>query len=189
MGFLKKNFTDQYKSESGIPATTAITSLDYLDANTSSIGLGGTLTAPKWQGSITADYTYNIEKMTRTGDNNSVIATKAKDSEFREQAIRLNAVLPLSLQPSHLAILGGMNYSYKDYINAQSGNPLSLYPTLGGQRIHSILLTYNAQVQMHVWDKYGINLNLGFEQSNSHSQAAALTYKVNRYFGQLSGSF
>jgi len=189
MGFLKKNFTDQYKSQSGTPSITTITSLAYLDANTSSIGLGGTLTAPKWGGSITADYTYNMEKMTRTGDNNPVIAAKAKDSEFREQAIRLNTVLPLSLQPSRLAILGGMNYSYKDYINAQSGNPSSLYPTLGGQRIHSILLTYNAQAEIHLWEKYGINLNLGFEQSNSHSQAAALTYKSNRYFGQLSGSF
>jgi len=183
MGFLKKKYNDHY-TQAGTPA-----SLAYLDAHTSSIGLGGTLTAPKWGGSITADYTYNMEKMTRTGDSNTVLAAKAKDSEFREQAIRLNAVLPLSLHPARLAILGGMNYSYKDYVNPQSGNPLSLYPTLGGQRIQSILLTYNAQIQMHLWEKYGVNLNIGFEQSNSHSQAAALTYKSNRYFGQLSGSF
>ena len=178
--YLRKQFTDHSRSSG------TITSLKYLDANSWSVGGGSTLTAPAWGGTLVMDYTFNNEQTRNTSVGDLQLAQKSRDSRFREHAIRVDATLPFIGFLSRAAVLGNMRYSYKDFPNLQTG---VLYSDVAGQHIKAASLTLGVQLQVTVWDKAGLNLSAGYERTTSHSQTATLTYRTNRYFGQLSAGF
>jgi len=180
--YLNKKYTDSFASQG------VLTSLAYLDADAWSVGAGFTASASRWNwgGSLLIDYTLNNENTNNTNHADPVLANKSRDSKFREHAVRLNTTLPLPSALSRIAFLGNMNYSYKDYLNSQTG---ALYANNAGQRVKSILLTLGVQMQIHLWKKYGIDLGIGYEQNSSRSHVDVLTYKSKRYFGQLTGNY
>jgi len=182
--YMDKKFTRNYLV-SGI-----LSSLEYLDAQSTGIGAGASLLGSSllkgWNGSLSLDYTYNEEKPKNTGSVVPTVAAKALDGQFREHAIRLNAYLPLGLGESRMALLGNANYSYKDYTNLQSG---SVYPSAISLNMKSIMLTTGAKLQMQVWKEIGLNLSIGMESTVSHSHASELNYKINRYFSALSAAY
>jgi len=178
-GFLQKFYTGNYLG-TGAPAT----SLEYLDAKTWSAGLGATLVVPGWGASIQTDYTFNNELTDKTSDPQ--LGAKALDSRFIEHAISVDVTIPLPGILSRFSILGNLNYSYKDYLNQQSGQ---VYPSVTGQNIKVILLTRGVKAQVLVWEKFGLTLAGGAERTTSHSLASEVTYESNKYYGQLSANF
>lgn len=165
-------------------------SLEYLDARTTGIGMGvslaGTALAKTWNGSLTLDYTFNDEKPKATANPDPLIAAKALDSRYREHALRLSASLPLGTGASRYSLLVNANYSWKDYLNLQSG---SVYPSAAGQHMKASMLTTGARIQAMLWKKAGLTLGLGMEHTASHSQASELTFKSNRYFAVFSAFY
>lgn len=184
IAYLDKQYTRSYVT-GGLS-----TSLEYLDARSTGVGVGATLAGSAllkdWNGSLSIDYTFNDERTKHAGSPNATIAAQSRDSRYREHSVRFNASLPLGLGDTRLSLLANANYTYRDYPNIQSGNT---YPSAAGLHMKSGMLTSGARIQMQVWKKIGLNLAAGFEQTVSHSHASELTYKSNRYFGALSASY
>jgi len=178
--YLRKWFSDHFSSSG------TVTSLKYMDANSWSAGVGGTLTAPAWEGTLVMDYTFNDERTRNTSVGGLQLAQKSRDNRFREHVIRADTTLPFTGFLSRVAVLGNMRYSYKDFPNLQTG---ALYSDVAGQHIKAASLTLGVQLQATIWEKAGLNVSAGYERTTSHSQTATLTYRTNRYFGQLSASF
>jgi len=182
--FLAKNNTNHFFSS----GTT--TSLAYLDARSYGIGISGTLAGPDEKGSLSLDYTFNMERPTHSNSPDATLAAKSSDSKFNEHAIRVNASVPMPGKFSMFSLAGSFSYSYKDYRNKQDAGGL-LYPEIPNQFITAVSSTYNINLQANDIIKisgHGISGSIGFEHNKAHATAPSLSYKSNRYFGSISGS-
>jgi len=183
-GYLDKKYTGQFYS-AGIPS-----SLAYLDAKATALGIAGTL-ADEAGHALALDYTFSMERPTRTNSADATLATKSSDSKFNEQGIRLNATLPLSGKLSQFSIEGSGSYSYKKFLNRQDAAGL-IYPTAANQFAKAVSSNYGARLQVTDMVKirgYGISGSIGLEHTEAHSTASALTYKSNKYMGSISSMF
>ncbi len=174
-GYLNKQYTSDYRG----------TSLKYLDADSTSVGMGGSITSREWGGGLNADYTYTDEHTNKAGD--PLVGTKARDSRYQEHLIRADAVLPLPAgRLERLRLLPSYSYTYRNYPNAQSG---TLYTDIPGQQMKVKLSTWSIRLQGLLWKKYNLTLSGGYEYNRSTAQSSILTYRFKRYFGQLAGSY
>jgi len=183
VGYLKKNYTSAYTSTdtTGIISTQ---SLAYLDAETWSYGVGATYSGKMWPANLTIDYTYNDEQTI-----NSTV--KALESAFTEHVVRGDVRLPFTGSLSRFALLGNASYSEKRY----RGLPSTVFfrqvytDVAANQRIDATLTTLGVKLQAMLWQKIGLTATAGYEQTESKSNTASLTYKSKKYFGQLSASY
>ncbi|MFC1537101.1 tetratricopeptide repeat protein [Pseudomonadota bacterium] len=178
VAYLKKNYTTTYSSADATTRVVTTQSLAYLDAKTWSFGAGGSYSGKEWPANLTLDYTFNDERT--VGNSN-----KARDSQFKEHAVRADATLPFTGQLSKFALLGNASYSKKNYTNIQSGVTYDA----GLQKVHVNLTTLGIKAQAQLWDEYGLTASLGFEQTKSSSNTSSLSYKSKKYFGQLSAAY
>ncbi len=173
VAYLKKNYTNNYTSGG---ATVPLT---YLDANSWSFGAGGTYSGREWPASLTLDYTFN--------DENTIENTnKARDSRYKEHAVRADATLPFTGRLSKLALLANASYSKKNYLNIQTG---AVYNDVIGQKAHVNLTILGIKAQTQLWDEYGLTAAVGYEVTKSTSNTSLLRYEAHKYFGQVSGSY
>ncbi|MCF7821446.1 MAG: tetratricopeptide repeat protein [Mariprofundaceae bacterium] len=177
--YLNKNYTANYASG----GTTQ--SLTYLDANTWSFGAGGSYSGKAWPANLTLDYTYNDEK-TINNEITVIESNKALDSRFKEHAVRADVTLPFTGQLSRFALLANASYSKKNYSNIQTG---ALYADVINQKAYVNLTTLGIKAQARLWDEYGVTGSVGYEQTKSSSNTSSLSYKSNKYFGQLSAAY
>ena len=178
VAYLKKNYTTTYSSADATTRVVTTQSLAYLDAKTWSFGGGGSYSGKEWPANLTLDYTFNDEKTV----NNS---NKARDSQFKEHAVRADVTLPFTGQLSRFALLGNASYSKKNYTNTQSGVTYDA----GVQKVYVNLTTLGIKAQAQLWDEYGVTGSVGYEQTKSASNTSSLTYKSKKYYGQISGSY
>lgn len=180
VAYLNKNHAANYLSG------TTTTSLEYLDANNISAGVGGTVIAsPEWAGSLTVDYTISDERNKSQAD--ATLNQKARDSRSRGHLISADMTLPLTGMLSRISIMGNASYSYTDYLNGQSGN---VYNDVAvGSNITSITKTWGAKVQVLICKKISLKASGGFKKSISRSHTSSLTYESSRYYGQLTAYY
>lgn len=163
----------------------AIISLKYLDGLTWSAGAGGTFTpSSDWGGNLSVDYTFNDEHTKSNAD--ATVNAKASDSRAREHSMKADLTLPLTGMLSRISVIGNVSYSYKSYLNSQSGN---LYDDVTGSKITFASLTWGAKLQAALWKKYNLNLVAGLEKNKSRSHTSSLTYESNRYYAQLTAYY
>jgi len=180
VAYLNKNHNANYLS--GATAT----SLEYLDADNISAGVGGTVIAsPDWAGSLTMDYTITDERNKSHAD--TTLNQKARDSRSRGHLISANLTLPLTGMLSRISIMGNASYSYTDYLNAQSGNVYADVPI--GSNITDITKTWGAKVQVLLCKEISLKAIGGFKKSISRSHTSSLTYESSRYYGQLTAYY
>ncbi|MES0370778.1 MAG: tetratricopeptide repeat protein [Mariprofundaceae bacterium] len=177
--YLKKSYTDVFTSS----GTTQ--SLTYLDANTWSVGAGGSYTGKEWPVSLTLDYTFNLE---RTIDNETVNteSIKAQESASTEHAVTADVTIPFTGVLSRLSLLGNVNYSRKNYDNVQNRQ---LYTDVVSKKVDVNMLIWGVKAQVSLWSKFGLTGSLGYEQTRSSSNTASLTYESRKYFGQISAAY
>jgi len=179
--YIDKAYNGNYNSSG------TITSLKYLDARNWSAGIGGTAVAsPDWPASLTVDYNFSDERTkSQTG---ATLNAKALDSRYREHAASVDLTLPSPFKGvlSRLSLIWNMDYSQKNYPNAQSGN---VYTDVKNQTIKARSLTWGGKLKFMIWKKISLNAVLGYEQNKSHSHTSTLTYDTNRYYGQLSAYY
>ena len=176
--YIEKRYTGSYTSTAtnGLVSTQPLT---YLDANTWSYGVGATYSGKMWPASLTVDYTFNDEK--------TINATaKARDSEYKEHVIRADAMLPFTGSLSRFSLLGNLSFSKKKYSNIQSG---LVYSDIAGSHASANLTTVGVKLQGMLWQKIGLTASVGYESSESRSNTTLLSYKSNKYMGQLSASY
>jgi hypothetical protein len=183
--YLEKGYTDAFSSTNQLTGVTTVQSLTYLDAKTWSFGAGGFYSGREWPASLTLDYTFTDEK---TIDNEKTVieSNKAKDSRYREHAVRADATLPFTGRLSKLALLANASYSKKNFSNIQSGD---LYADNTGQKTHANLTILGIKAQAQLWDEYGLTASVGYEATKSTSSTSLLRYEAHKYFGQISGSY
>lgn len=175
--YLRSAYTDSYQSAG------STVSLEYQDAWTLSLGLGTTI-FPKWGGNLTLDYNFNDEHTINEDD--AVLGPDARDNRFREHVAQADIALPLPGMLSRLSILGNLNYSYKDYLNTQSGVS---FPSAAGKNLTADVLTLGIKIQASLWKAINLKLIAGMEQANSSSIATELDYKRNLYFTQITARY
>ena len=173
--YMNKQYTDHYQ---GI-------SLQYLNADAYSLGLGTTLSNTTWKSSLKLDYTYT-DNRTNKGNDPTIVGPKSLDSRYREQAIRASAVLPLPFMSGRLKLLPDFSFAYRDYPHAQSG---ALYTDITGLHMQVRQTDWSVKLQAMVWKKYNLTLSAGYEDYRSASQTSILTYSYHRYFGQISAYY
>jgi hypothetical protein len=173
--YMNKRYTDHYQ---GI-------SLQYLNADAYSLGLGTTLSNAAWKSSLKLDYTYTDER-TNKGNDPTIVGLKSQDSRYREQAIRASAVLPLPFINKRLKLIPDFSYAYRNYPNVQSG---ALYTDIPGQLMQVRQTDWSVKLQALVWKKYNLTLSAGYEDYRSAAQTSILTYSYHRYFGQISAYY
>jgi len=172
--YMNKRYTDHYQ---GI-------SLQYLNADAYSVGLGTTLSNAAWKSSLKLDYTYTDDRTNK--GNDPVVGLKSQDSRYREQAIRASAVLPLPVMNKRLKLIPDFSYAYRNYPHVQSG---ALYTDIPGQLMQVRQTDWSVKLQALVWKKYNLTLSAGYEDYRSASQTSILTYSYHRYFGQISAYY
>jgi len=188
--YLQKRHTKKYASINSQTSVKSTTSLKYLDANIRSIGGGGTVTAKDWGASFTVDYTFNDERTTETGA--TTLSAKSSDGRSIEHAIHASANIPFKGVFERFSIAPSYSYSYKDYLNPQTG---VLYPAgadqpdITGKQVSSKLKTFDIQLKALIWKPLGLKAALGYEHASSKSEVKSLTYKSRKYYGQLSASY
>ncbi len=182
--FLAKNYTDHFFS-SGVT-----TSLAYLDARNVGVGIAGTLVGPDQKGSLSVDYSFNMERPTHTNNiADANLAAKSSDSKFNEHSVRIDGSIPFPGKYSMFSLLGNFSYSYKDYRNKQDAGGL-LYPEIPGQFITAVSSTYGVKIEVSDFVKIrgrGISASFGYEHNKAHATAPSLSYKSNKYMGSFSG--
>ena len=175
---ISKKYTTQFLS-SGPTTPGTYSSLSYLDARSAGIGIAGTLMDESQKGSLTADYTFTMDRPRHTRSADNTLALKSADSKYNEHSIRINGTLPLTKWSSKASLLGNTSYSYKYYLNPQDAGGL-VYTGLGGQHVKATTLVYGIKLQISDIFKvggYDVNGNVGYEQTIANSAAGALTYK------------
>jgi len=184
VSYMDKRYTDNFVV-SGL-----VSNLKYLDAQAIGIGAGvklaGSSLIKGWNGSLSVDYTFNDENTGNYKHPDPVVSAKAQDSRFREQAVQLNALLPLGLGATRMTLIGNASYSFKDYINVQSGN---IYWSAAGAHVKSDIVTTGGRLQIQVWPKIGLNFSVGADTTIGRSNATELQFKSSRYFAELSASY
>ena len=173
---ISKKYTTQFLS-SGPTTPGTYSSLEYLDGRSAGIGIAGTLMDKAQKGSLSVDYTFNMDRPRHTRSADNTLATKSADSKYNAHSIRINGTLPLSKWSSKASLLGNTSYSYKYYLNPQSG---VVYAGLDGQHVKATTLVYGLKLEftdIYKIGRHGINANLGYEQTIANSAASALTYK------------
>ena len=176
--FISKKYTTQFLS-SGPTTPGTYSSLKYLDARSAGIGIAGTLMDKSQKGSLTVDYTFNMDRPIHTRSSDITLAAQSADSKYNEHSLRINGTLPLTKWSQSASLLGNTSYSYKYYLNPQDPNA-RVYANLQGQHVKATMLVYGLKLQFSDIYKiggYGINANLGYEQTIANSSASALTYK------------
>ena len=176
--YRRQSYTDSYRSTGA-----SVTSLEYLDADKYSVGVGGEM-LPAWGGNLTLDYTFVDEHPINEDD--PVLGLEATDKRFREHTIRGDVSLPFKGSLSRLSILGNASYSYKDYLNAQSG---LIYASSAGKEINEKTLVLGIKAQITLLKEKELKLTVGMEQTDNQSEESGLEYDRNRYFVQLSAFF
>jgi len=175
---ITKKYTTQFLS-SGPTTPGTYSSLNYLDARSAGIGIAGTLVDKSQKGSLTVDYTFNMDRPRHTRSSDITLAAKSADSKYNEHSLRINGTLPLTKWSQTASLLGNTSYSYKYYLNPQDTGGL-VYAGLGGQHVKATTLVYGLKLQftdIYKIGRHGINANMGYEQTIANSAASALTYK------------
>ncbi len=181
---LNKKYTSSFVSGG------ATSSLKYLNANSVGLGVSGTLAAKEfikdWNGSLTADFTFTNEIMANTSSTDATLAAQARDSKYKEYALKFNATLPLTKGESAFSLLANANYSYKAYPNMQSG---TAYASISNRLLRTHTLISGVKLQTQLSKKYGVSLSVGAERTISRSYATELTYQSNKFSTALSAVF
>jgi len=177
------------KHTTGFFSAGTSTSLAYLDARSTGLGLSGTLTDESDR-SLTVAYTFTMDRPTHTGSADPVLGPKSRDGKYNDQTVQIDASLPFTGWLSQLSLSGSASYSYKNYLNKQDAAGLNT--DAAGLYIKAISASYSANLEISdivkIWG-YGIGASLGAEHSEAHSIASALTYKSNKYMGEISALF
>jgi len=185
---LHSSFLDKKHTTSFFSAGTS-TSLAYLDAKAIRVGISGSLTDES-ERFLSVDYNFKMERPTHTGSADPIIGPKSRDSKYNEHALQIDASLPFTGWLSQVSISGSASYSYKNYLNRQDAAGLNT--DAAGLLIKAISASYGGKLQIKdvvkIWG-YGVNTSAGYEHSNSRSKASALTYKGNKYMGEISALF
>ena len=109
-----------------------------------------------------------------------------------EHAIRTSAIIPFKGLLERFSLAPSYSYSYKDYLNPQSG---VLYPAgadqpdITGKRVTSKLGTFDIQLKAVIWKPLGLKAALGYEHASSKSEVKSLTYKSKKFYGQITASY
>ncbi len=159
--------------------------MQYLDANSPTLGAGGYIIYSDAGAMFSMDYSLLFERtLTNT---NAVLNEKAQDSVFREHSLSLNHHLPLDTISQGLSFDVSAGYTFRNYLNPQSGTSLpSIKP---GNYFTAQTTTASAKIQYGMGTAYNLNVVLGYDWTKATSQATELSYDQTRYYTQLSGSF
>lgn len=174
VSYMNKQYTNDYQGSS----------LQYLNADAYSLGLGTTATSTTWKTKLSIDYIYTLERTNKNDD--PVVGLQSQDSRYREMAIQLSAVLPIPGTSERLTLLPDYSYTYRNYPHIQSG---TLYTDIAGQYMQQKMTTWSVKLQALLSKKYNLTLAAGYEDNLSKAQTATLTYRYRRYFGQLSAYY
>ncbi len=182
LNYMRKRYTNNF-GDPGIQVD-----MTYLDANSPTLGLGGSITYSSLNAVLGADYKLLFE---RTLENtNPLLNEKSRDSAYREHSITLNHHLPFGGFVSMLDKLSmdiSLGYSYRGYRYQQSGTSLpSIKP---GNFLTAVTRKASGKFQYLLWPKYSLNLAAGADWARAKSSSTELSYQQARYFGQLSASF
>ncbi len=159
--------------------------MQYLDANSPTLGTGGYIIYSDTGAMLSIDYSLLFERtLTNT---NAVLNEKAQDSVFREHSLSLNHHLPLSTIYQGISFDVSAGYTYRNYLNPQSGTSLpSIKP---GNYFTAQTTTASTKIQYNISTTYNLNVVLGYDWAKATSQATELSYTQTRYYTQLSGSY
>ncbi len=174
--YTRTRYTDAYASGS------AVSSLEYLDADSYGIGVGSDLNFGR--STLNLDYTFSYEDTLNRDDPR--FGTWAADSRFRMHALAATFQSPLRGRLRGVSAIASANYSHRLHPVPQSGE---LYPSVAGQRLTIDLLVLGARLQVSPWKEADVNLAFGVERTESSSAATAFDYVRNRYFLQLSAFY
>jgi hypothetical protein len=159
--------------------------MQYLDANSPTIGAGGYIVYSDYYAVLSIDYSLLFERTLK--NTNAVLNEKAQDSVFREHNLSINHHLPLDTISQGLSFDVSMGYTYRNYLNPQSGTSLpSIKP---GNYFTAQTTTVNTKIQYDIGTAYNLSVILGYDWVKASSQATELSYAQTRYYTQLSGSY
>ncbi|MDQ6965351.1 MAG: hypothetical protein Q9M23_00300, partial [Mariprofundaceae bacterium] len=168
------------------------TSLAYLDSRYTAVGISGTL-ADESEKSLTLGYTFTMDRPLHTGSTDPVIGPKSRDGKADEHALQFDVYLPLKEVDNKLStfsIVGSGSYSYKKYLNRQDAAGLNT--DAAGLLIKNLSSSYSIKLQasdmLNILG-YGINGSIGYEHSDAHSKASSLSYRSNKFMGDISAIF
>jgi len=163
----------------------ATINMQYLDANSTALAAGGYLIYSDYNAVFSLDYNLLLENT--LSQSNPILSEKAKDSEFREHTLSLNHHLPFAGDYEGLSFDISLSYSYRNYLNPQSGTSLpSIKP---GNYFTAETTNAGVKIQYLVYPEYNINVALGVDSNQGKSQAVELSYAQTKYYGQISGSY
>jgi len=185
--YLKKNHTKNYTQDN-----TAV-SLQYLNSNTYSFGVSGTLNADSGA-SFTSSYEFSDERTLEA-------TNQARDARSQTQTISASANLlaPEGILGKYfpsLSVTPSITYTRLDYINPQSidtsysaANTPNVAALLIGKKVYSNTTQLRVQLDAVLYPSMGLTLSVGYEHSKAASNARSLNTKYNKYFTSLAASF
>jgi tetratricopeptide (TPR) repeat protein len=179
-GYSAERYTKNFRAE----GATFTSSMQYKDTDNYTVGLRSTLIAPQNAGALALTAKYK-EGVTRY-DDDKYFANKSRDYRHRAYAATADLTIPFSGWAEGLSFQGGVDFSYRDYLNKQSGE---LYPSSIGKKIDVVNLTFRGKLEYPVWNPAGIRVGIGLERNESDSEADELMYDANKYYFQVSGSY
>ena len=180
-GIQQGNYTDEYRSTT---SSTPI-SMEHQNGKTLEVGAGGSMYFPKTGINARLNYSYNAFLPDSTND--TVLEAKVSDSEYRDHILSGALTIPLPTKwLKRCSLVGNVSYSYKNYINVQSGQT---YPSAAGQSINMRTLSYGATLRLLLLKSCNMRLDLGIDYRTVDSQAKEAEYEVDRRFIQLSAQF
>jgi len=177
-GLMKERYSDVFNDQAG-------GSLRYQDAWNRSLGFGAYLVAPESGISLDFDYTFTDHR-TEIRPQFKKLSKKARDGRYREHAAYADLRVPLRGFFSRLSLEGDINYSYRDYLNRQSG---LLYRSVKRKFMKVIMLTSGVKVNAVLWEPAGLTLTIGVSETRSRSLSVESTYEDKKFYAQFSAYY
>ncbi|MDX8401212.1 MAG: hypothetical protein R8K47_01125 [Mariprofundaceae bacterium] len=136
-------------------------------------------------GYLQGSYRFEIERTLR--NINPVLDQKSRDSRYRQHNLSASGHLPMSGSWRRLSLDVSASYFYRSYQYPQSG--ISLPSIKPGRYLRAIGTSADVMLSVLLWERGQLAFTAGYHREQTLSDARELSYRQNKYYGQLSARF